>query len=176
MYDWMETTGGPHLLVPEALLPLWRGVEGWSDHEDPDDHSDYARACRVESWLGAVEIGQGSGLIFGGEVGPVTWIADSDGKGGYFVQALGIDSEADICPALASEELANAFKMEPADRLTFKVPPAGTLRLIDAGDMGNDLVIPGLSLSLKPGNYLFSATYLETPSLMMVVRKVVALS
>lgn len=82
MHDWIETTGGPHLLVPEALLPLWRGVEGWSDHEDPDDFSDYARACRIGSWLGAVEIGQGSGLIFGGEVGPITWIAGSDGQGG----------------------------------------------------------------------------------------------
>lgn len=176
MHDWIETTGGPYLLVPEALLPLWRGVEGWSGHEDPDDFSDYARACRIGSLLGAAEIGQGSGLIFGAEVGPVTWIADSNGQGGYFVQALAIDNEADICPALASEELANAFKTEPADRLIFRVPPAGTLRLIDAGDMGHDLVMPCLSLSLKPGNHLFSATYLETRSLLMFVRKVVALS
>ncbi|MET1416651.1 hypothetical protein ABVF61_30575 [Roseibium sp. HPY-6] len=43
--------------MPEELLKKWRGIEGWSDHEDPDDESDYARGCRITNWIGTVRCG-----------------------------------------------------------------------------------------------------------------------
>src|SRR6516162_4661750 len=47
-HRWIETYGGPHLLLAEELHCCWRGIEGWHDHNDPKDLSDYARACRLK--------------------------------------------------------------------------------------------------------------------------------
>jgi hypothetical protein len=39
-YNWIDTTGGPQLILAEELLPHWRGIDGWKDHRDPSDKSD----------------------------------------------------------------------------------------------------------------------------------------
>lgn len=47
-YEWIDTAGGPFLLIEEDLLPSWRGTEGWTFETHGDDDSDYSRACGVQ--------------------------------------------------------------------------------------------------------------------------------
>ena len=172
-YDWIETGGGPHLLVPEELLPMWRGIEGWSEHGDPNDRSDYARACRVTNWIDTIRCGDGSATVLAGDVGPIAWIATDGVDGGYFVQWLGIDDEADILPALSSRRLQDALADETLEHAVLQTGASGMLRLIDSADVGTDLVQPNRSINLKPGSYDIHAGYIETETLMMIVRKLV---
>jgi len=171
MYEWFETLGGPHLLIPEELLSEWRGVEGWTDHQDPNDQSDYARACRIKNWIGTVQCGDGTAVVLSGDVGPIAWIDKGDFDGGYLVQWLGIDDEAEIYPALVSKEVEKALAGNAAENVTLEVSRSGTFRLIDSTDSGDDLDQPSHAITLKPGRYEMSAAYHETETLIMVVRK-----
>lgn len=175
LYEWIETGGGPHLLVPEELLSMWRGIQGRSDHDDPDDQSDYARARRITSWIGTVRCGNGSATVLAGDVGPIAWITTDGLDGGYLVQWLGIDDEADILPALSSKGIEEAFASETAEHGILETGVSGKLKLIDSADIGTDLVQPNRSISLKPGSYNIHAGYFETETLIMIVRKIMKL-
>lgn len=56
MMKWIQSTGGPLLLMADALLPSWRGTE-----------QDYARACGIDDWLGVLSVGSGNALVLGDE-------------------------------------------------------------------------------------------------------------
>ncbi|MEU8662783.1 Imm21 family immunity protein [Actinoplanes philippinensis] len=53
MITWVESGGGPLVVVPETSLPDWRGV----DPEDLDDTDDSARACAVTGLAGVIAVG-----------------------------------------------------------------------------------------------------------------------
>ncbi|MFD9409780.1 Imm21 family immunity protein [Streptomyces sp. NPDC059989] len=46
---WLETEGGPFIVVPRAALPHWSGPEG-----------DYDRACEVIDFVGVLELPDGA--------------------------------------------------------------------------------------------------------------------
>jgi hypothetical protein len=54
MITWVESGGGPLVVVPETSLRDWRGV----DPDDLDDEDDAARACAVDGFAGVVAVGQ----------------------------------------------------------------------------------------------------------------------
>jgi hypothetical protein len=167
-YKLIGTTGGPHLLLAEELLSYWRGTEGWHDHRDPSDNSDFARACRVNSWLGLIPCHTGQALVLSGDVGMIAWIPGN--QGGMLVQWIGINDEANIADALGSRELANVLDNAAAEQIVFSTPSSGVLRLFDAADRG-DMLHSSEVLRLAPGDYCVQAGYLETPGLMIVVRR-----
>ncbi|TQS24524.1 Imm21 family immunity protein [Microbispora sp. KK1-11] len=43
--QWVDTLGGPHILVPQSALPYWDGAPMDSSEEE----GDYGRACSVRS-------------------------------------------------------------------------------------------------------------------------------
>lgn len=53
---WLQSTGGPLVLMAQDLLPHWRGCDG-----------DYDRACGVCDWLGVLDVGDGQALVLGDE-------------------------------------------------------------------------------------------------------------
>lgn len=167
---WIETTGGPHLLIAEELLIGWRGVEGWRDHEDPDDKSDYARACRVESWLGLIPCGAGEVVVFSGEAGPIAWFDDEKNDSGVFIQWVGADSDAQIAAAVRSGAVLRCLTQDNAEDIAFSAGASGRLRLMDSSDVGADPIDSALTIDLQPGRYRLRAGYFETESLMLVVR------
>ena len=69
---WINTTGGPHLVVPQKHAGHWEGVsepshgrvvraERRSDTTNPATDCD--RACDVSGWLGIVRVGRGRGVV-----------------------------------------------------------------------------------------------------------------
>lgn len=73
---WIESSGGPLVLLPELLLPSWRGTL-------PPPHEpisgDYARAVEIKEYLGKIAVGQGEGLVLGGDPLPAAAIPVADG-------------------------------------------------------------------------------------------------
>lgn len=165
-------------MLPAELVPFWRGVEGWFDHLDPTDHSDYARACRIEDWLGSIPCHSGTAVVFSGDVGPVAWVPaftvqGGKDQGGYFVQWIGgIDNECDVEPMLRSELVQDKLAASEAEKITFSTGASGRMFLLDASDDGSDLVVEHAIVELVSGTYIIRANYIETPTMMMVVREV----
>ncbi|MGJ4993458.1 Imm21 family immunity protein [Bradyrhizobium sp. HKCCYLS3077] len=168
---WVETTGGPHLLIPAECVSDWRGIEGWSDHDDPADQSDYARACRVTNWLGAINCGQGVAVVLSGDAGDVAWYAEDRDDGGFLVQWIGVNDEGLIGPALQTSQLRADLDGPEAERLEFETGVSGVMWLIDAADSGEDRRSNHLTLALRRGRYCARAAYHRSAGLQIVVRE-----
>ena len=65
---WVETAGGPHLVLPEKYAAAWEGcstpsggriVEATFRCDPGGPATDYDRACSVAGWIGAIPVGRG---------------------------------------------------------------------------------------------------------------------
>jgi hypothetical protein len=169
---WVDTTGGPHLLLPEELLHSWRGIEGWFNHEDPRDQSDYARACRVMGWLGRIACGRGEGVVLSDESGLVTWFPGVDRDRGMLVQWLAAPNEEAIASAIGSREVADLLVGSAEDEVSFSTGPSGRLRLFDSSCSGDRLENDNLAIEVSPGPYRARAFVFDSGSVVVVIRQV----
>lgn len=96
---WVESLGGPLIVVPEAILPSWRGG---ADEEPPDADDDYERACAVADYAGVIPVGDGQGLVLGDEPATTCYLPEHRA----FVRWAAADS-ADSLFARAVEVLAD---------------------------------------------------------------------
>ncbi len=84
---WMESGGGPLLLVPGEYLPFWGGIDPPTDGRQIVAHfryggddapaTDYDRACDVDDYLGVIEVGSGCGVVLGDEPLPTAIVPPS---------------------------------------------------------------------------------------------------
>ena len=66
--DWVETTGGPLLLLAHNNLHNWAGLQ-----------EDYERACQIMDYVGKIGVGPAEALVLGGESMPTALWVGSDG-------------------------------------------------------------------------------------------------
>jgi hypothetical protein len=169
---WVDTTGGPLLLLPEELLPSWRGIEGWFDHTDIRDTSDYARACRVEAWLGRIACGKGKGMVLAGDPGMVTWFPNGNRDGGLLVQWLWAPDEEAIVSAIGSREVADLLAGSAEEEVSFSTGPSGRLMVFDSSCSGDCLENDSLAIELAPGAYQARAFVFKTKPVAVVIRAI----
>lgn len=167
---WIDTAGGVHLLIPIEELHSWRGIDGWIDGGTEDD-SDYARACRIGSWVGLIGCGNSEALVFSGDVGPVAWLPDSNLQDGSFLQWLGADSDEQILTFANSQSALDCLNEPGAESLEFATGRSGTLRLMSAADGIGQFQNPYRDINLRPGKYSVRCGYHSSQDLMLVVRR-----
>jgi hypothetical protein len=143
---WLESNGGPLLLLDQSWLPAWNG---YSDAALPVDApgTDYARACAVDDYLGLLTIGFGAGLVLGDEPLMTAWWPSFDQPGGTLIRWRWANDEAvwrDALSRLASLPWSNPSVVLPV--------PTGHAVLFDAADPGWDIK-ESLTLELAPGTY-----------------------
>jgi immunity protein 21 of polymorphic toxin system len=108
---WMNSNGGPLLLVPGELRLSWGGVcpptdgrkiEATFRWDGPDSPAcDYDRACDVDGYLALLEIGAGQGLVLGGDPmatawWPITSAGSLANMGGILIRCMYANSDTDI--------------------------------------------------------------------------------
>ncbi|MGW2352491.1 Imm21 family immunity protein [Actinacidiphila glaucinigra] len=104
---WVESMGGPLIVVPASALAAWGGcteqgmVVGVGDVPD-----DYDRACAVDDLAGVIPVGRdgGRGLVLGDQPARTCYLAAHRA----FLRWGGADSEADLI------EAAEAVVADPA--------------------------------------------------------------
>src|SRR5688572_2978425 len=74
---WIESAGGPLVLVSDNSYKLWSGILRRSSYlnnkiEETDDflnadEADYGKACLIQDYLGVVSIGDDTALVLGDE-------------------------------------------------------------------------------------------------------------
>ncbi len=94
---WVESAGGPLLLLETDLLHYWRGNQ--APNGEP---TDYDRACGIDDYLGLITVESRQGLVLGGEPMRTAWWSprSSNFAGGFLVCWVFADSESDVLVAL----------------------------------------------------------------------------
>jgi hypothetical protein len=82
MPPWLDFSGAPAMLIPAALVSLWRGAidpatESYSDLNSKEPKTDYDRACAA-AWPGRGELRlrQSSALVLYSEYDEHAWMAE----------------------------------------------------------------------------------------------------
>ncbi|QFG24389.1 Imm21 family immunity protein [Actinomadura sp. WMMB 499] len=148
LYTWVESGGGPLVVVPGSRLVHWGGAE---DCEGPEETGDYGLACAVEGYIGLVPVGGGQGLVLGDEPAMTTWLPDER----CFLRWSAADSEAGLVDA-ARRALRSDVEWD--ERLTWDVD--GPVVLFDSAWPGAE---PGnqVGIDLEPGTYDVRSVYRE---------------
>ncbi|MET8261772.1 Imm21 family immunity protein [Micromonospora sp. NPDC005205] len=88
LLPWVDSGGGPLIVVPTTALGQWKGA---SDDDD-DSWGDYDRACRVDGYVGVLDVGAAQALVLADEPASTTYLPDRR----IFVRWLYADSEAEV--------------------------------------------------------------------------------
>ncbi|MFF6780705.1 Imm21 family immunity protein [Streptomyces sp. NPDC012510] len=144
---WVESSGGPLIVIPEAVLPFWAGADG------DETSSDYDRACDLDGYVGLLPVGDTRALVLGHEPASTAYLSEH----GTFVRWYAAESEAEILEDVPAALDAAVWEPE----VEWRVP--GPVVLFDA-------VWPGgatgqtdhVRVELDPGHYGVQAAYVST--------------
>ena len=154
--QWINSAGGPLLLVAQEDLESWHGIE----------NDDYDRACAVDDYVGMIPVGGGPGLVLGDEPMQTAWVALT-ASSGLLVRWMWADSEQaviDSLPAIPEEAWQATGINFPSE--------TGNFILIDSGAPGQK-VREYLRFTLEPGDYIVeTAEYSPQKSLRLVVHRI----
>ncbi|MFG2994876.1 Imm21 family immunity protein [Streptomyces sp. NPDC048257] len=150
LVDWVESGGGPLVVVPAAVLASWEGADG----EGPE--SDYGRACSVVGYARLVAVGSSQALVLGDEPSSTAFLPEH----GVFVRWVAAESEADL---LGGVEAA----MKDADwegEQVWEVP--GPVVLFDSAWPGSEVEPDNhMRVDLAAGRYELRAALAQPHSL-----------
>ncbi len=88
---WIESAGGPLILLEEQLLSHWHGI----------DTDDYDRACGIDDYLGLLDVGSGRALVLGEEPMRTAWQPLSGPAEGMLVRWQWADDDESVVEAIA---------------------------------------------------------------------------
>lgn len=173
IFDWIDTGGGPHIVLPEEALAHWEGSEAPSAGRVVDAEfrwrgtgpatgrrPDYDRACDVESWIGAVPVGLTEGLVLGGEPTAAVWVPHPLHGGPVIVRVLWAEDDASITAALDRWFLGEVEAPLIKDEPLLSVAGGRTLVLFDAAEAGAEAE-DSQECSLGEGEFLVRTRRLE---------------
>jgi hypothetical protein len=178
---WIESAGGPLLLLHRESLGEWGGVaelmtgpaadDSWSPRGEP---TDYDRACSVQGYLGMIAIGAGQGIVLGDEPLRTAWIPFRTRNGGIFVRWVFGEDEREFLDWV-----------DTIPETTFR--PTGSFTVTSSALVLFDSAVAGwnvtkrpdeyLSVDLQPGIYhVETASYKPDARTWMIVHRLMRLS
>ncbi|MGW5559559.1 Imm21 family immunity protein [Micromonospora sp. NPDC003944] len=145
---WVDSGGGPLIVVPTSALGEWRGASV----DDDDSWGDYERACRVDGYVGVLEVGADQALVLADEPAPTTYLPERR----VFVRWLYAPSEAEVVRLIPRAlEIAD---WEDAGTWT----TSGPAELFDSGYTGDGLEhATHLAVDLPRGTYLIRTAFVQ---------------
>lgn len=160
---WVESMGGPLIVVPVSALPRWHGsTESGNAAGSGDVVDDYDRACEVDGLAGVIAVGGDGeqGLVLADEPTLSCYLPDYRA----FVRWLGADSEDDLIAAARAVLADPATGWEECGVWTTD----GPAMLIDSVTAGAELTaeypngggLPDQApVSIPPGSWMVRAVY-----------------
>lgn len=156
MLEWISTTGGPLILMPNRLLPVWSGAPSEPDGSANDEsfaftESDYQRACAIKGDIGVIQVGDGEALVLAEEVLETTWHPMSDG--GILARWVFGDADETVEKYLRSLPTSLSWRVGPNLKVS-----SSDLVLFDSVFSGDRILTPTLRFSLPPAVYQVGTT------------------
>ncbi|WP_346537632.1 Imm21 family immunity protein [Micromonospora sp. DPT] len=150
--SWVESGGGPLIVVPASALTRWRGAPVDFDPGDLDTWGDYGRACQIDGYAGSLNAGDDQAIVLGDEPASTTYLPDQR----LFVRWIYADSEADVIRLIP--RAVEKAEWEEAGSWT----TSGPARLFDSTLAGDELEHEHhLTVDVAPGTYLIRTAYVE---------------
>ncbi|MEW2429213.1 Imm21 family immunity protein [Micromonospora sp. NPDC047644] len=147
LLPWVDSGGGPLIVVPTTALGEWKGA---SDGDGSWD--DYDRACRIDGYVGVLEVGADQALVLADEPASTTYLPDRR----IFVRWLYADSEAEVV-RLVPRALEIADWQDAGTWTT-----SGPAELFDSGYTGDGLKhTTHLAVDLARGTYLIRTAVVQ---------------
>jgi hypothetical protein len=135
---WVESMGGPLIVVPVSVLHQWSGcTEDGIIVGDTDQPDDYDRACAVEGSAEVISLGDAestSVLVLGDEPATTCYLPEQR----VFVRWLGANSEAELVAAAGAVLSDEATPWEDCGVWETDGPAV----LMDSAEAGEDLGVP----------------------------------
>jgi hypothetical protein len=151
-FHWIDSAGGPLVVVPATALSAWRGASDDFDPEDLDTWGDYGRACAVEGYAGVVQVGDAEALVLADEPATTTYLPERR----LFVRWIFADSEAEVIRLVP--DAVDQADWEDVGSWTTN----GPAELFDAALSGDEAEPTGhLRVEVEPGTYRLRTAYVE---------------
>ncbi|SCL45099.1 Immunity protein 21 [Micromonospora citrea] len=166
---WIDSSGGPLVVVPATALPAWRGVPDDFDPDDLDTWGDYGRACAVEGNAGVLRAGDAEALVLADEPAATTYLPERR----LFVRriraergAAGQRADADADADADSEAEVVRLVPEAVERADWEDAGSwttdGPAELFDAALGGDEAAPTGrLRVEVEPGTYRLRTACVE---------------
>lgn len=158
--NWIESAGGPLMLLAEQNAEDWGGIfrpSGsrvaeadfrWGEPGAPA--ADYDRACDVRDYVGRIQVGPVWALVFGDAPMPTMWQGNGSSDGGMFVRWNYADDEKIVLDSLQripeSDWVLETFdfQVDKAPHILFDSALSGTMAIKNR---------EYLRIELAPGRY-----------------------
>lgn len=162
--DWVNSSGGPLVLMDSGLAELWRGTIGNSGSSLAV--TDYERACLINGFIGKVDVGGGEAIVLGDEPAQSAMVKIESGLF-MVVRWVWADNEADVLKSLEGPLLSKDF-----EDCGFTIAlPTGNPTLFDSA-LSNGIAENGAVLITEPGKYRASTLWHRpTPNLNIIVHQ-----
>jgi hypothetical protein len=165
--DWVVCDGGPHLLLPTELVPIWEGVREpssgrvvharfRSSRNKSAPATDYDLACDVEGELGIIPVGAGFGLVIGLAVPSSTWIPLTQHCGGFVVVPMYWSSATAYRDGRADVAMTEFVENDFVTTEFVMTTQSGSFTLFAACDSGPGWIYSKVAISLAAGTYSVS--------------------
>jgi hypothetical protein len=161
--NWIESAGGPLILLPSSDLSMWEGIRQpsagrtveasfrWNDHTGPA--TDYDRACDIEELIGLLQVGNVEALVLGDEPLATAWHPYRARPGGVIVRWRYAEDKQPV-----SSRQAEMLALEGAEPVVTLRVRSSLLLMFDSAVAGSDLdVTEALLIELQPGTYRVSS-------------------
>ena len=147
---WVESEGGPLVVVPAPALDRWRGAASEFDAGDMDTWGDYGRACQIDGYAGTVDLGGDQALVLGDEPAATTYLPERR----LFVRWIYAPDEAAVA-RLVPVAVQEADWTDSGSWTT-----GGPALLFDAAFAGGEIE-QHLVVEVAPGSYAVRVAYVE---------------
>ncbi|WP_459649668.1 Imm21 family immunity protein [Kitasatospora sp. Ki12] len=151
LLEWIDSEGGPLVLVPGTALAAWTGCAG----------ADYDRACRVDGFTGPLDVGGAQALVLGEEPMSTAYLPEQ----GLLLRWMAAESEEAVLAAVPQALRLASWEPESAWEV-----PDGPVYLFDAGWTGEESAAEHrLRLDLPAGRHRVRAAHVEPDEETMLV-------
>lgn len=151
-FAWIESGGGPLILLPKGNVGEWAGVP--APPSDPIS-GDYQRAVDVEGDIGTIPVGPDAGLVLAGEPLPAALLSTDGGAGLLIVRWISAPNDESARQAIVSGSISFV-----PESFLFDVRSPGVV-LMDAASPGT-ASMECLECELAPGTYAVATAELKS--------------
>lgn len=153
---WIETAGGPHLVLPKRYSSDWEGflspsggrvVEATFRSNPGGSASDYDLACSVEGWAGVIPVGRGQALALTGDDTQAAYYQTACGQH-FILRWIYAESETELLDYFEDVRSQSIAESELEWR-----HPGGAVLLMDSGDVPGRWLITPSEFVLRRGRY-----------------------
>lgn len=149
---WVECDGGPHILIENKYLTLWKGE---TEEEFRKAAEYYEKTATIDDYIGELQIGPGKCLVISEDIPSSTWISGNN-TGGFIVvindvsDGFGIDQ---MHSGTLFHEFSGIAEDQFIDTNIIYQVTDGDLYLLAACDFGSGWLYNHCCLKLLPGDY-----------------------